>query len=835
MIPRAQHIAALSDSALHQMEVPCSSIRSSFRLASSLYSHRLSAALASSYISACRLSDKFIDNAVRALWRSSTPIHLRHRCEAGVVLPLDLTVTRPCHSPLPPSSTSFRLRQMLPCVLLSVPRSVLLCVLVVSCAVVAICMGWVKAGFGQPCRLPTGGGANEWVCPLLSFPRRSPASLSLSHSDLDKEAINVSGCTNLSNLPPAFSSSPSVAVPASTHRVEKRICVEQRETLTLLLIVFTMNRLLSLQRLIQSVLTSDYSNFSRVNLRIRVDHSDQQESVRQWLATLDWTHGSLELFYAPRPLGLKRNVLEAWNPTTLEEVAVFLEDDVEVSPVFTHWLRIALRTYYAIDDRLWDTPVMGISLYSPRWSERMDAPFVVSLDSAIYNLQLPCSWGALYLPGPWRDFVVWQAQHDGFDPLVPSLPSINAWRQVQSWKKYLIRFMVDSGRFMIYFNRPDNRSYSTNHIEPGVNFMFQQAKSAEAGSTDTPNLQGAARSKLVARYTLPLVRPSDETEWLAEVERQKVPLSRLLTLDIFEQPVRLSDLDGSVPLLPPSVWTSFTRFTVFLIIRDVVRFAATDMMMSVFHWQTNRRVAEVIIQLPPGIEFACPQRQQVHCRVNSLPSKAVDSYMWPVAQLQTTAGLLVDHRLRPPQSAIDVLFYTWQSHPDQLISFWSFSRSFIRRAAPWDSWLPYVGADPDLTVVSTAAAMMDTRYLDLYSGNQSSDSHLQLIRSIQRRQRGEDVAVNCLITAHTGRPAVLVHANVESAPAELIWHAPLERYINDLKEAARKYGGTRALPLRPSNIFVPLQRSESQDSLGIERIQPPSQSTRTRILYRRIV
>ena len=61
----------------------------------------------------------------------------------------------------------------------------------------------------------------------------------------------------------------------------------------LLLLVFTLNRLGSLKRLLQSVVKSDYSGWETVDLHIHIDHSDVQHEMRRYLSNFTWPFGGL--------------------------------------------------------------------------------------------------------------------------------------------------------------------------------------------------------------------------------------------------------------------------------------------------------------------------------------------------------------------------------------------------------------------------------------------------------------------------------------------------------------------------------------------------------------
>ena len=95
--------------------------------------------------------------------------------------------------------------------------------------------------------------------------------------------------------------------------------------------------------------------------------------------------------------------------------------------------------------------------------------------STPYLSQIPCSWGALYFPAPWRAFHAYlalrlsqSAQSSPALPIVrPIVPGVRSNRWTKSWKKYFIELVYLHGYVMLYPNYDDFVSLSTNHLEVG--------------------------------------------------------------------------------------------------------------------------------------------------------------------------------------------------------------------------------------------------------------------------------------------------------------------------------------------------------------------------------
>lgn len=274
--------------------------------------------------------------------------------------------------------------------------------------------------------------------------------------------------------------------------------------------VFTYCRLAGLERLLKSLAGADY-NGDTVALRVFIDHPKKNAKPRdtadhrttlKFLDSLRWAHGPLTLHRRQANAGLKRSIIEAWYPASMDEAGAFFEDDIEVSPLWYVWATRALAEYAppppapaddatAADDNTEARhghggaahrakpgskhagKLLGVSLFRPIHDELSGHGCVVANDFSPFALQQPCSWGAVYLPGPWRRFRGWYDAHasepaelrDDNDPRID--PSSNTWPSESSWKKYLIKLMYESGWFMVYPNLPGRMVLSTNHLMKG--------------------------------------------------------------------------------------------------------------------------------------------------------------------------------------------------------------------------------------------------------------------------------------------------------------------------------------------------------------------------------
>lgn len=96
----------------------------------------------------------------------------------------------------------------------------------------------------------------------------------------------------------------------------------------------------------------------------------------------------------------------------------------------------------------------------------------------LYTAQLPCSWGAVYAPGPWRQFRKWSLFQSREGKYGGDLEMGQASGWAASWKRYLLELMLVMDWTMLYpFIDGSHAAYSTNHVEIGEHISVQDQSS----------------------------------------------------------------------------------------------------------------------------------------------------------------------------------------------------------------------------------------------------------------------------------------------------------------------------------------------------------------------
>ncbi|KAI9318525.1 hypothetical protein BX666DRAFT_2025975 [Dichotomocladium elegans] len=255
-------------------------------------------------------------------------------------------------------------------------------------------------------------------------------------------------------------------------------------------VVITDRRPHSLSRLLQSASRSFYLG-DTVDLKVHLEQSADRVT-RMLVNGFTWSHGPKTVRHRIRKGGLMPAIVESWYPTSDDNYAVLLEDDIEVSPLFYIWAKYSILRYrYTAKHVDKEAQHMyGISLYSPRHLELNPEgrrPFDPnqaigpSYDPRVpYLSQVPCSWGAVYFPEHWREFHSYltnRLEDLEQDKLLNiTVPGSRSERWKKSWKKYFIELVYLRSYVMLYPNFQLFESFSTNHLEFGTHVKQEQGR-----------------------------------------------------------------------------------------------------------------------------------------------------------------------------------------------------------------------------------------------------------------------------------------------------------------------------------------------------------------------
>jgi hypothetical protein len=322
------------------------------------------------------------------------------------------------------------------------------------------------------------------------------------------------------------------------------------------IIILTMDRFSSLQRLVDSLKATDYGS-DTVDLLVRFDRP-KTPSTEFWAAAdafranLTWSAGQVTVTMAKENMGLRAAWLAAWRPTSVTERALILEDDIEVSPLWYRWMQGAYEAYGHRTD------IAGLSLQRqtlvPLKSQRQNG--IPDHDGLPFLYKLVGSIGYAPLAAKWMDFLDFAECALATDLAVrtPELVTSDWYDKLDQrgmWTQLFIYFCKYYDLYTLYDFPTDHRALAAHWREKGEHYGV-------TGGRDFGLVEGAKQ----VRWEFPLDLP--RLDWNARPTQGTSLRSLVLSAAVgytekeFERFVRnlRQHYDGDVAVL---VWQGAPR------------------------------------------------------------------------------------------------------------------------------------------------------------------------------------------------------------------------------------------------------------------------------------
>jgi hypothetical protein len=213
--------------------------------------------------------------------------------------------------------------------------------------------------------------------------------------------------------------------------------------LKLAIVVIGYNRLVSIKRMLSSLISVNYGN-DIVDLIISIDNSgkyDVEDYARQFI----WNNGEKIIKTYEQRLGLRNHVLRCGDYVENYDAIAVFEDDIYVSPDFYRFMKSSVSFYKN------DKNIAGISLYSHKWSEYVRRPFHPEKRKYdTYFMQFAQSWGQIWMRDQWFEFKKWYDKNQGNISQSDDIPHmVTDWPDT-SWLKYHITYCIKNNKYFVY-------------------------------------------------------------------------------------------------------------------------------------------------------------------------------------------------------------------------------------------------------------------------------------------------------------------------------------------------------------------------------------------------
>ena len=257
-------------------------------------------------------------------------------------------------------------------------------------------------------------------------------------------------------------------------------------TRDLRVVVMTMDRPASLQRLLTSLENARYQAGSRVDLQVSVDRREGQQHDARTLEVLrefQWSHGFYEILLWPEPVGIYGQWVDSWPcekyPANLYKAVVLLEDDLEVSQVYHEWFLGAHQAYSSPE--IGAVTGMRAQLVAKQGST-MTVDQLVPHGLQVFAYRLIATWSMSPTYDAWKQFRAWvkniRATNPEFDPAVDGTIPGSWYRTFKAngqeagmWEIWFLRFMHDQNLYTVYpWIEDGTKTVVCNWREPGLHF-----------------------------------------------------------------------------------------------------------------------------------------------------------------------------------------------------------------------------------------------------------------------------------------------------------------------------------------------------------------------------
>ncbi|KAJ1408312.1 Nucleotide-diphospho-sugar transferase [Sesbania bispinosa] len=254
---------------------------------------------------------------------------------------------------------------------------------------------------------------------------------------------------------------------------------------TFVIKVLAYNRLESISRCLRSLAAADYLG-DRVHLHIYIDHFaladassvDQKlhdsHRIVEYADGFEWKFGEKVVHYRTSNVGLQAQWLEAWWPSSDDEFAFVVEDDLEVSSLYYEFVKSLIMNFY-YNASNYSPSIYGVTLQRARFVPGKHGNKLKLDDKTrLFLYQLVGTWGQILFPKPWKEFRLWYDKNKakGIKPFLEGMVTTGWYKKMgeRIWTPWFIKFIQSRGYFNIYANFLHERALSVSHRDAGVNY-----------------------------------------------------------------------------------------------------------------------------------------------------------------------------------------------------------------------------------------------------------------------------------------------------------------------------------------------------------------------------
>ncbi|XP_014769453.1 uncharacterized protein LOC106868621 [Octopus bimaculoides] len=246
------------------------------------------------------------------------------------------------------------------------------------------------------------------------------------------------------------------------------------------LIIIVYNRAESLKKCLDSLNKVDYLD-DAIHIDVWIDRSVNgiiDELTYKTAQSFIFEHGTYKVHNHTKHVGIYGQWIDTWRPMEdSEEIAVIIEDDINMSPFFYRYLRAAhkkYKNYHSING----FALQGISMKHGGGKGLLSAP----AGNSVFLYPILGTWAFSPKANHWLAFVEWFHTNSPNRKFIPKVPHILPTRWYQEgmnrggninpriWSMWHIYYAYLHNEVTLYKNSPDMKSFSVNRKEKGLHY-----------------------------------------------------------------------------------------------------------------------------------------------------------------------------------------------------------------------------------------------------------------------------------------------------------------------------------------------------------------------------
>lgn len=415
-------------------------------------------------------------------------------------------------------------------------------------------------------------------------------------------------------------------------------------------------------------------------------------------------------------------LLGLWSPASDDETAVFLNEATHLSPRVYEYIHRIVDALPRLSSSIL-SKVFGVSLHTKGVYSEITDRRTEARPSNFVLAQEPDLFGAVLFPRKWRDFNRWfMRKHLAIiDPVVP-YSHTNRWDPRLHWRKWLLRYMYETGGGMLF--PPSGVLGESSGLVVGRHWdqLYRQVK----------------RYKPIWR----LVETS-RVDGLFQFTRDVNTFRSIALMNVHGEAV--SDVSGlhNVDALV------FDKCTLILTMHTRAR-ALRSRILHFSDWKALDRVVVVWnlpSRQPPSIFRAL---FPVPVVIVPMTSSSLNNRFAVSSFVNTSCVVSMDDDWLMPLDHLQYAFDVWRKQFfDYLVGFRHLGRAHAYR----DGKYRYASERAHgISMVLPSGLFMDRKYLEMYS---SLPKHL--LDFVDRHTNCEDILLNFMVANHTRRGPIVVN------------------------------------------------------------------------------